>query len=585
LVVVATVLASLVAPQHLAWAAPATRILPSLDLPLGSSVDLPYAASHVVLRWDGDATAQVELRWADEGGAWQPWQAATIDEDGGASQESGMFVVTDAVKLQARVVSGRAAHLKAVVIDVENGPRRLVLRSSVAPAGAINGATGQPPVITRAQWGADESLRKGTPDFAAIQRMDVHHTVTTNNDPNPAATVRAIYVWHTQGNGWNDIGYNFLIDASGNVYEGRYARSYANGEAPTGENPANLGVIGAHTLNHNPGTVGIALLGTFNTVAPSAAAQSSLTKLMAWEADRHGLDPTAPGVVLGHRDLYETECPGNVAYGLLPAWRQQANQIKVLSYPPGNTPGYWIAGADGSVGNYGNAANYGSMAGRGLNSPIVSMTRTADGKGYWLMGGDGGIFSFGSAQFYGSMGGRRLNQPVVGLAPTPSGQGYWLVARDGGIFAFGDAQFYGSMGGHALNQPVVGIASTPSGHGYWMVASDGGIFAFGDAQFYGSTGSIRLNQPVVAMAAAPNGHGYWLFARDGGVFAYNVPFMGSIPMLQLSSFSQVTQAAATQTGNGYYLLGRDGGMYTFGDARFWGTQSLTAAGMALVPTP
>ena len=133
---------------------------------------------------------------------------------------------------------------------------------------------------------------------------------------------------------------------------------------------------------------------------------------------------------------------------------------------------------------------------------------------------DGGVFNYGTVQFAGSMGGRHLNTPVVGIAATPDGRGYWMVASDGGVFNFGDAAFYGSMGGQHLNAPVVGIAATPDGRGYWLVAADGGVFNFGDAKFYGSMGGLHLNAPVVGIAASSDGGGYWLVAADGGVFSF-----------------------------------------------------------------
>ena len=108
--------------------------------------------------------------------------------------------------------------------------------------------------------------------------------------------------------------------------------------------------------------------------------------------------------------------------------------------------------------------------------------------GYVLAGANGSIWNYGDANYEGSLGDAALNAPVVGVAETLDGAGYWEVASDGGIFNFGDAKFYGSMGGVHINKPIVGIASTPDGGGYWEVASDGGTFSFGDAKFYGSTG-------------------------------------------------------------------------------------------------
>ncbi len=151
------------------------------------------------------------------------------------------------------------------------------------------------------------------------------------------------------------------------------------------------------------------------------------------------------------------------------------------------------------------------------SSPARALRRD---KGLWLAGSDGGIFSFGDAAFHGSTGGMHLNKPIVAMAATTTGKGYWLCASDGGIFAYGDAKFYGSTGAMRLNKPIVAMAATPTGKGYWLCASDGGIFAYGDAKFYGSTGAIRLNQPIVAMGATVTGKGYWLCASDGGIFAY-----------------------------------------------------------------
>ena len=139
------------------------------------------------------------------------------------------------------------------------------------------------------------------------------------------------------------------------------------------------------------------------------------------------------------------------------------------------------------------------MGGTHLDTPIVGMAVTPDGKGYWLVASDGGIFSFGDANFYGSTGAMTLNQPSSVWPPprTALATGWWPPTAASS--AFGDAAFYGSMGGSHLNSPIVGMAVTP-GDGYWLTASDGGIFSFGDAAFYGSMGGTHLNRPIVGMA-------------------------------------------------------------------------------------
>lgn len=232
--------------------------------------------------------------------------------------------------------------------------------------------------------------------------------------------------------------------------------------------------------------------------------------------------------------------------------------------------GYLMATAAGGIYAFGKATDYGSLADKPLNQPIVNLVMTTTGAGYWMLARDGGIFSFGDAVFYGSMGGVRLNSPIVNMTPTPSGRGYWLVARDGGIFSFGDAEFFGSTGAMLLNQPIVGMAATPSGKGYWLVAADGGMFSFGDAEFMGSTGAQKLNLPVVGMASTPAGDGYWLVALDGGIFSFgNAPFYGSVGGCK-GRF--VLGIETSPTGKGYWINSAEGRVGTFGDARHFGWQ-------------
>jgi lysophospholipase L1-like esterase/ribosomal protein L24E len=202
-------------------------------------------------------------------------------------------------------------------------------------------------------------------------------------------------------------------------------------------------------------------------------------------------------------------------------------------------------------------------------TPATALLRTTDNHGYQEVTPSGTLSTYGDASQFGSLAGLTLQAPVVGIVATPSGHGYWMVASDGGIFAFGDAPFYGSMGSTHLNRPVVGIATTPSGHGYWMVASDGGIFAFGDAPFYGSTGAITLNAPMVAMTTTPTGHGYWMVASDGGIFAFgDAPYLGSPSML--SHPCTTVSITATTTGQGYWSLCNTGAVHVYGDAHYYG---------------
>ena len=230
-----------------------------------------------------------------------------------------------------------------------------------AAGAAVVGATTvggppEPPIVSRAKWGADESLRSNSPSYGVVRCAFVHHTVNANNytRAQAPALVRGIYYYHTQVNGWNDIGYNFLIDRFGTIYEGRYG-----GVASA--------VIGAQVLGFNSMSTGVSLIGTFQTVAPSKAAVTSLERLLAWKLDLSHLDPqgtahveclttemykagqwvTVP-VILGHRQVNYTECPGNVLFGMLPAIRAAVAGIgDPKIYTPSASPRAFSPNGDG----------------------------------------------------------------------------------------------------------------------------------------------------------------------------------------------------------------------------------------------
>ncbi|MDX6346674.1 MAG: hypothetical protein QOF84_1464, partial [Streptomyces sp.] len=151
-----------------------------------------------------------------------------------------------------------------------------------------------------------------------------------------AAIVRGIYEYHVKTNGWNDIGYNFLVDKCGTIFEGR-------------KGGVDLPVLGAHTYGFNRESTGISMLGDYSAVAPSEAALASVAKIAAWKLGQYGGDPagtvqltagasqsnytgtafTAGSTytfnrISGHRDGYNTECPGNLLYAQLPTIRTWA---------------------------------------------------------------------------------------------------------------------------------------------------------------------------------------------------------------------------------------------------------------------
>ncbi|MCL5962438.1 MAG: peptidoglycan recognition protein family protein [Chloroflexi bacterium] len=203
---------------------------------------------------------------------------------------------------------------------------------------------GTPPIIPRAGWGADESLRfQGGQEiwpkqYQRVEKIVVHHTATSNAEADPAATVRGIYRYHAVSRGWGDIGYNFLVDRNGNIYEGRCG----------GDD-----VIGGHVAAYNPGTLGVALIGDYSVDGISAKAQQALSQLLAWKCTAKGIDPLGSSNfddlrrlpnISGHRDLNQTNCPGDTLYRQIPTIRKmvRANMGEVTA----GTPGVQIVGVD-----------------------------------------------------------------------------------------------------------------------------------------------------------------------------------------------------------------------------------------------
>jgi hypothetical protein len=314
---------------------------------------LPAEARAVAVYWRGAPDAQVRIALSPDGERFAPAVAAGRDEIGALRHDGRTYSalhVTGGTRAVQVDSNRRLAGL--TVLGISDGARETrTVRKPQAAAAAVS----QPAVIPRSGWGADESLRFDRtgaeifPEaFYPTQKLVVHHTAGANDDPDPAATVRAIYRYHAVTQGWGDIGYNFLVDEQGRVYEGRHSRDYPVGTTPSGDDAAGNGVTGAHTSGWNSGSVGIALLGTLTSQDATPAARSALVDLLAWEASKNGLDPTAVSpyvnpvsgatvtvpTIAGHRDYAATECPGGTFYATLPALRSA-----VASRMSGGGPG------------------------------------------------------------------------------------------------------------------------------------------------------------------------------------------------------------------------------------------------------
>ena len=286
----------------------------------------PLVFDMVGLHWRGSGT--VWFRTRSLTGVWSRWKPARPEVEDLPDRGTAESVSRPGWKLGNPYWTGASGGIEYRVRGTVTRLRAFFIESapdSTPPHMA--GRAGQPAIIRRSLWGADESIVRAAPYYADRVRFAVvHHTAGTNSytAAQSAAIVRGIQRYHVLANGWNDIGYNFLVDRYGQVFEGRGGGIDRN-------------VVGAHAQGFNTGSTGVSLLGTYSSSRISAAARAALVKLLAWRLDVAHVDPLSrlrwisggnpeyPAgtpvrlrAVSGHRDTGPTSCPGTALYGQLP---------------------------------------------------------------------------------------------------------------------------------------------------------------------------------------------------------------------------------------------------------------------------
>jgi hypothetical protein len=301
------------------------------------TVRSPFTFDLAGARWRAHGTVHVLLRTRTVHGRWSSWaETGAADPDGAEDRAPGVSHGEPVWAKGSRYVQvavrgpGTVSDLHVAFVDGTRGPATKPRPFALQAAAAAGTA---PPIITRAQWGANEAIRRAAPSYApSVSVIFVHHTATPNGyaAADSAAIVRSIYTYHVKSNGWNDIGYNYLVDAYGQVFEGRYGGLDKN-------------VIGAQTLGFNTGSAGIAVIGNGQTKGLTDAARTALISLISWRLDLAHIDPRSKQTLIsggnpshaagqavafravsGHRDGYTTECPGNLIYAELDSLAAQA---------------------------------------------------------------------------------------------------------------------------------------------------------------------------------------------------------------------------------------------------------------------
>ena len=350
LAVIATTFASVLVP---AWVAPARTISspetlvrtvsldPAIARRSSGALDLTFPATHIAFSWTGSEDVTIVFRTAPD----EPWERAPLAHDAETETKhfTGVLAVDRIESLEWDVRREPGAAITGLTLDYLNtldGPR--VERSVPAAAAAEARA---PDIVTRAEWGADESLKRTTGSCRRqsypLQQLFVHHTAGSNFDDNPKATMRAIYWYHVVRQGWCDVGYNFVVSQDGRIFEGRWARNYSPWEIHDSESESDRPVAGAHVSGFNSGSVGISVMGNYQTARPSPATRRALAELLAWEIDRHDLRAMGTHMyrnpesgqtkklpwIAGHRDAGSTDCPGDFLYSSLPSIRRDASTV------------------------------------------------------------------------------------------------------------------------------------------------------------------------------------------------------------------------------------------------------------------
>jgi hypothetical protein len=324
------------------------------------TVALQRNADLLGVQWRAPGAPRLQLRFRGANGRWSRWVAAGASTHGPDGERPhretliGEPVWTGGTRLVQlrcdRSLSGVALRL----VDVSGGlgahdVARAAPRSTLASLAAtrslplaspqLDAGAGQPPIIARAAWAKGGAPPKVAPEYGAVRLAFVHHTENPNGylAGEVPAMLRAIYAFHRYVNGWNDIGYNFVIDAYGRIFEAR-----AGGiDEP---------VVGAQAGGYNLASSGVAVLGTFISQPISAAAHRSLQQLLAWKLTLHGV-PAQGRVdvrvnpagaiysrfpanslvplprIAGHRDADSTECPGDALYRELPGVRNAVARL------------------------------------------------------------------------------------------------------------------------------------------------------------------------------------------------------------------------------------------------------------------
>jgi hypothetical protein len=263
----------------------------------------------------------IEVRFSTNGTNWQNWkslQAYSHNTDSIHYTTSELLYLEREINYyQLRITTNKShsnrifSSINARVFSPGNSPLGQQSEGLYRPGSSLQSCNCAIPMFTtRVQWNNPQGANQTSPTYTNVSHLIVHHSDGSNTSSDWGATVRAIYDFHVNTNGWADIGYNWLIAPDGTLFEGRRAN--------------NQDVQGAHFCGYNQTTMGICMLGSYTNVNITNTAKNTLVRTLAWKCCDKGLVPTATALhassnlnlrrISGHRDGCATACPGNTFY-------------------------------------------------------------------------------------------------------------------------------------------------------------------------------------------------------------------------------------------------------------------------------
>ncbi len=561
----------------------------------GWRADASVSTDLVGVKWSGDPNAQFAVSTRDARGHWSsPTPLGSVDalpDRGSADAVHATRLATEpmwvrgATAIRVTLTSGNAGNVEMHAI---NAP------APQFPASSAGAWVEWPNVIMRSGWGADESLRFKNcsgPTYTSGVRFAVIHHTATSNDYSPSdspAIVRSIYAYSVESLGYCDMMYNFLVDKYGQIFEGRYGG-------------ADKPVLGAHAIGFNTDSVGVSVIGDHTAVSPSPATIDAIERFLAWKFAVSGIDPRAPvdyvtsgndkfpagthltiPTIIGHRDTWFTDCPGNMLYALLPDIRE--NVARRIEQQPMDTFPSWQPQSSApklvAVSAYGDLYPAGGAAafkppGWWPGWQIVRSVKTLPGnQGGYVLDGFGGIHAFGLAPAAAV----REYWPgwdiARDMALLPSGNGGYVLDAWGGLHPFGNAPPVAVTGYWRGWDIARRLVLLPSGNAGYVLDGFGGVHPFGGAPQI-TTGGYWPGWDIAReIALRPGTSNLYVLDGLGGVWP-----LGNAPALAGPYFGRDVARGLVLLSTGGYVATASGSFVPFGGA------SPVAQGIGVVSPP